>query len=177
MELWSYHFFFQDGLEVSLQLSEANLKPVFGRVAGVELSILGFGERDHHLTRGFDATELEFKLGTPELRIQPDIWIRDLEIEAGETRRRTVAFPSGKLLIRAYDETGVELIGDNVFIYVYAAGERSKPVVVARSGELLTLTEGDYDIHAEDTRRENEVRWLERIRLRSGLISEQSVTF
>ena len=108
---------------------------------------------------------------------QPDIWIRDLEIETGETSSRTVAFPSGKLLVRAYDETGVELIGDNVFIYVYATGERSKPVAVARSGELLTLTEGDYDIRAEDTRRENEVRWLERIHLRSGLISEQSVTF
>ena len=76
MQLWSYHFFLQDGVEISLQLSEANLKPVFGEVAGIELSVLGLTPDDHRLTRGFDAAGTVFSTDPAELRIRPDIWIR-----------------------------------------------------------------------------------------------------
>ena len=108
---------------------------------------------------------------------QPSIWRRDFVVNPGETVSHTVSFPSGKLLVRAYDHTGAELIGDNVFIYVFAAGQRSKPVAVARSGEMLILTDGDYDILAEDTRAPDDAQWLTGIRLRSGVLTEQSVSF
>jgi len=98
-------------------------------------------------------------------------------VNPGETLEHTLSFPSGRLIVRAYDESGAELIGDNVFVYVYATDEHSRPIASARSGELITLTEGVYDVRAADTRRETETRWLNDIRLRTGLMTERAVTF
>lgn len=108
---------------------------------------------------------------------QPDIWRRDFAVNPGATVEHKVSFPSGKLLVRAYDHTGAELIGDNVFIYVYPASQRVKPVAVARSGEVLILTAGEYDIRAEDTRTKAQAQWLGGIRLQAGMLSEETVSF
>ena len=45
---------------------------------------------------------------------QPNRWLRDFLVKPGETVEYTVSFPSGTLLVRAYDGGGSELIGDNV---------------------------------------------------------------
>ncbi len=107
---------------------------------------------------------------------QPDIWLRDLALEPGQTITETVTFPSGRLLVRAYDGTGAELLGDNVFVYVYAKGERTSPLATARSGEILVLRKGVYDIRAQDTRRACNF-WLEAVELQTGPLQERSVTF
>lgn len=108
---------------------------------------------------------------------RPDIWIRDLDVTAGEEVTRSVAFASGKLLIRAYDEAGVELVGDNVFVRVHAAGERSRAIAAARSGEFLVLTEGAYDVVAEDTRSPGVAVVLEGVSVVSGRLAEHALTF
>jgi hypothetical protein len=108
---------------------------------------------------------------------RPDIWIRGLSVTAGQTVSRTLSFSSGRLLLRAYDHSGAELIGDNVFVYVYGAGEHSHPLASARSGQYVTLTEGVYDVRAEDTRSKGNTRWLKNLRLRAGSNLEESVTF
>jgi hypothetical protein len=108
---------------------------------------------------------------------RPDIWIRDLRVSSGKQITRGVEFPSGQLLVRAFDAAGLELIGDTVFIHVYAAGERTRPVAVARSGQMITLTEGLYDVAAEDSRQPGERRWLERLQVASGARSAHSIKY
>ena len=107
---------------------------------------------------------------------QPDIWLRDLQLKPGKTARRTLYFPSGKLLVRAYDRTGTELVGDNVFVYVYGSKDRKRPITSARSGELIVLTEGSYDIRAEDTRGTSKKIWLSDVRLSAGRVTEKSIS-
>ena len=106
---------------------------------------------------------------------RPDIWLRNLEVLAGQRLEPTVLFPSGRLLIRAFDEAGNELIGDNVFVYVYPAGVRARPSTVARSGQIITLTSGNYDVHAVDTRQTGVSSWIENITVQSGSLVEQTV--
>lgn len=108
---------------------------------------------------------------------RPDIWMPDIMVGPGQVVRRTATFASGSLLVRAYDGTGAELMGDNVFLYVYPAGHRRRPITVARSGEMLILSEGMYDLRAEDTRRSAADVWLTNVRLVAGTLAEQSVTF
>ena len=106
---------------------------------------------------------------------RPDIWVRDIDLEAGQVARKSVVFRSGRLLVRAYDARGRELMGDEVFLYVYAARQRSRPIVVARSGEELILTEGAYDLHLEDTRHPDSEEWLEGVVVSAGDRNELSV--
>ena len=108
---------------------------------------------------------------------RPDIWIRDLRVTSGKQITRTVEFPSGQLLVRAFDAAGLELIGDTVFIHVYAAGERTRPISVVRSGQIITLTEGLYDVAAEDSRQPRDRRWLENLRVESGGRRELSINY
>ena len=108
---------------------------------------------------------------------QPDVWIRDQDVPAGQVVRISIAFLSGKLLVRAFDADGAELVGDNIFLHVYPAGQRIRPITTVRSGVLLVLAEGAYDIRAEDTRGISREFWLENVEVRSGALSETSVTF
>ena len=79
--------------------------------------------------------------------------------------------------MRAYNSTGAELVGDNVFVYVYAAGESSRPIAVARSGEIIILTAGSYNIRAQDTRSARGEKWFKNIALKVGTLAEHSATF
>ncbi len=106
---------------------------------------------------------------------RPDIWVRGIDLEAGQVARKSVVFRSGRLLVRAYDAQGAELMGDDVFLYVYAARQRSRPIVVARSGEELILTEGAYDLHLQDTRHPASEEWLDGIVVSAGDRKELSV--
>ena len=108
---------------------------------------------------------------------RPDIWIRDLFVPPGGRVSRTAVFASGKLLVRAYDAAGTELVGDNIFVRVYAAGEDSRPIAVARSGEILVLTAGVYDLVAEDTRSPGTERRIQRVAVTPGKLSEHALTF
>jgi hypothetical protein len=108
---------------------------------------------------------------------QPDIWKRGIEIRPGHTLVEEVRFASGTLLIRAFGGNGTELIGDNVFLYVYRAGETVTPAARARSGEEVTLSEGTYDVRAVDSRRRSEERWLKNVRVGSGQTQKATVTF
>lgn len=108
---------------------------------------------------------------------QPDLWLRDVTLEPGRIVTKTARFPSGRLLVRAYEASGTELTGDNVFVHLYASGHRLRPIAVGRSGEILTLTEGEYDLRVEDTRQPGREEWLGDVRLRSGELREESVTF
>ena len=121
--------------------------------------------------------------GTYDLRAQffrshdqPDVWRRGIEIRAGQTVGETIQFASGRVLLRAYDAAGAELVGDTVFVYVHSAGERTRPLVVARSGEELRLTEGVYDLRANDTRVPEHEVWITDVRLSSGAFVERAVT-
>ena len=106
---------------------------------------------------------------------QPDIWLNSLVLDPGASVTRQVAFESGRVLIRAYDEEGLELIGDNVFLHVFPAGHRQLPLATARSGENLLLSAGTYDVRIRDTRTNGRVRWLENIELRPGKALEYAV--
>ena len=106
---------------------------------------------------------------------QPDIWVRGLVVRPGQATTHRVTFPSGKLLVRVYDAAGTELIGDTVFLYVYAANQRQRPLVSARSGELLILTADTYDIRAVDTRHPGREVWLSAVQLRAGKLTERSM--
>jgi hypothetical protein len=111
---------------------------------------------------------------------QPDIWLRNLLVQPGEGVNRTIVFPSGKLLVRAFEVLNSqrkELIGDNVVLHIHAVGERIRPIFSARSGEVLVLTAGEYDIRVEDTRRESASNWLENIAVHEGLLVEKDVVF
>ena len=108
---------------------------------------------------------------------RPSLWVRGVELEAGGTVRETVSFPSGRLLIRAFDGRGEELVGDNVFVYVFASGELTRPVAAARSGEEVVVLGGTYDVRVEDTRAPDAQVWLNGLVLRPGALLEESVTF
>jgi hypothetical protein len=108
---------------------------------------------------------------------QPNAWLQALQIRAGQSVTRKVVFRSGKVQVRAYAADGAELIGDNVFTYVYAVGQRSRPIARARSGEVMILAEGVYDIRVEDTRRANIEAWLDAVQIRAGELVEQEVDF
>ena len=108
---------------------------------------------------------------------RPSLWLRGVELEAGGTVRETVSFPSGRLLVRAFDGQGEELVGDNVFVYVFAAGERTRPAATARSGEEVVVLSGSYDVRVEDTRARDAQIWLNGLVLRPGALLEESVTF
>jgi hypothetical protein len=110
---------------------------------------------------------------------QPDAWLRDVAVEAGKRVSYTAAFPSGRLLVRAYDADRRELIGDDVFLYVHgvrAPGTRSHPIALARSGEELILTAGKYDVRLVDTRAPDRARWLRGVAVEAGERSEHSVS-
>jgi len=108
---------------------------------------------------------------------RPDLWIRDLVIPAGGQVSRTAIFTSGKLLVRAYDTAGAELLGDNIVVRIHTVGERQRPIAVARSGELLILTEGAYDLVAEDTRGAEPRFRIQHISIAAGGVSEIRLTF
>jgi hypothetical protein len=111
---------------------------------------------------------------------QPDAWFRQIAVEAGKLMQYTATFASGRLLVRAYDADRRELIGDDVFLYVHqqgAAGQRSGPIAVARSGEELILAAGTYDLRLVDTRAPNQARWLTGIAVQAGGRNELSVSF
>jgi hypothetical protein len=106
---------------------------------------------------------------------QPDIWLRDVAVRSGQVTRHTVTFPAAELLLRAYDASGRELVGDNVFVYVYASNQRKRPLASARSGEVLILTEDLYDLRVVDTRRPGDGIWLPAVQLRAGTLTQRSV--
>ena len=60
---------------------------------------------------------------------------------------------------------------------MYGAGERARPVAYARSGEILILTAGEYDVRAADTREPGRELWLSSLRVRSGALIEKRVDF
>jgi hypothetical protein len=99
---------------------------------------------------------------------QPDIWVRGIDLHAGQIAQQSVVFASGRLLVRAYDAGGRELMGDDVFLHVFAARQRSRAIVVARSGEELILAEGAYDLRLEDTRHPASEQWLENVVVSAG---------
>lgn len=118
--------------------------------------------------------------GTYDVRVhfdrshdQPNVWLRDVVVEPGEIANRTAVFPSGKLLVRAYERDGHELIGDNVFLDVYATGEHTRPITTGRSGAIIVLTSGDYDVRATDTRQPGRELWLHSVRVQSGALVER----
>jgi hypothetical protein len=79
------------------------------------------------------------------------------------------------------------LIGDDVFLYVYAAddavqearagGVKSRPSVVARSGTELVLSAGQYDLRLEDTRIPGSDQWLRGVEVIPGKRIELEATF
>lgn len=110
---------------------------------------------------------------------RPDAWIRGIAVEAGKQVSYTAAFQSGKLLVRAYDASRQEFFGDDVFLYVHdvhAPNIRSRPILVARSGQELILTAGKYDLHLVDTRSPGRGQWLRGVAVEPGKRNELSVT-
>jgi hypothetical protein len=108
---------------------------------------------------------------------KPDIWKRGLVVRTGQTLAENVSFPSGRLLVRAYDASGAELLGDNVFLFFYVEGARTTPVARARAGEEVVLSEGVYDVRASDTRASREDQWLQSVRVQAGRAAEASIRF
>jgi hypothetical protein len=108
---------------------------------------------------------------------QPDIWKREIRIRAGDAAAETVYFSSGTLLIRAFAQGNTELIGDNVFLFVYRSGETGTPVARARSGEGVILSAGTYDVRAVDSRGPSAERWLKDLTVESGKTRQSAVTF
>jgi len=108
---------------------------------------------------------------------KPDLWIRDLSLPVNALISKTVEFPSGQLLLRAYDAAGNELIGDTIFVHVHASGARKRPVAVARSGQIITLTAGSYDLRVEDSRRPDDQQWIEKVEIRSGGLIQRRVEY
>lgn len=106
---------------------------------------------------------------------QPSAWLRGLRLGAGETVRETIRFDSGRLLVRALDERGEEIVGDNGFVHVHAPGERDRAIAVARTGHVLTLRAGRYDLRVEDTRRVDGGRWINDVEVSSGELVERTV--
>lgn len=107
---------------------------------------------------------------------QPDIWLRKLTLTSGEAVRRSVEFPSARLLLRVLDQRGEELIGDNIFVFAYAEGARAKPVSIGRSGKIQILTAGRYALRIEDTRNARSY-WLAPQNLVPGKLIERVVQF
>jgi hypothetical protein len=107
---------------------------------------------------------------------QEDTWLRDIAVKPGEPTTRSITFPSAELLVRVYDETGSELLGDNVFLYVYAANQRKRALASARGGEILILSADSYDLRVVDTRGAGAELWLPAIRLQAGTATSRSVT-
>lgn len=108
---------------------------------------------------------------------QPDEWVRGLRVAAGKTEVRAITFSSGRLLTRAYDGSGVELVGDDVFVFVYSVGERERPIARARSGEIMVLSAGSYDVRAVDTRASDLEQWVPGVSLEAGELVEKRVEF
>jgi hypothetical protein len=116
----------------------------------------------------FEAGSYDIRAHFVRSHDQPDTWLRGVVVRPGHVTVRSVAFPSAELMVRVRDASGSEIVGDNAFVYVYPAGERSLPIASARSGENLILTEGVYDVRVEDTRRPGADVWLPSIRLQTG---------
>ncbi|MAE64751.1 MAG: hypothetical protein CMJ18_10835, partial [Phycisphaeraceae bacterium] len=107
---------------------------------------------------------------------QPNVWVRNQELPAGRTVRIRLSFLSGTLLIRARDAQGAEFLGDNVFVDVFAANQRVKPIASARGSETMILGEGTYDVRVVDTRQASRETWLEGLTVVPGRLTEESVT-
>lgn len=104
---------------------------------------------------------------------QPDVWLRGVDLVAGEQRHVPFSFPSGSLIVRAFDATGEELLGDSAIIRVYSDESRAVPVAISRGGEIRVLSAGSYDIAVEDTRNAV-VRWLDDTEVVAGELTERS---
>ena len=122
--------------------------------------------------------------GTYDVRAQffrsadrPEIWRPRIVVSPGKTFSETIRFQSGRVLIRAYEPGGNELVGDNVFVEVFAAGEHRRPLVVGRSGEELQLAAGRYDLRARDSREPQNDAWISDLAVGSGRLLERSVVF
>jgi len=110
---------------------------------------------------------------------RPDAWFRGITVEAGKQVQYTATFRSGRLLVRVLDSDSQELTGDDLFLYVHdaaATGGSSRPIVVARSGEELILSEGRYDLRLEDTRSPGRSRWLKGVRVEPGERNELAIS-
>lgn len=108
---------------------------------------------------------------------RPDVWIRDLWLPVDGRISKTVEFASGRLLLRAFDKTGNELFGDSVFVYVYANGARQRPLFVSRSGRIMTLKAGSYDLRVEDSVHPENSHWLAAVPVDAGAMTHRSIEF
>ena len=109
---------------------------------------------------------------------QPSRWLYNVEVPVQRTHSTSVRFESGRLLVRAYDAKGEAFIGDRVFVTVFASGARHGPVAIARAGELLTLSEGKYDVRLQDTTRPSAApRWHLGAHVETGQRSELDIIF
>jgi hypothetical protein len=104
---------------------------------------------------------------------RPDIWKYGIAVRAGQAVEHRVAFRTGRLIVRCL-RAGKELVGDNVFVSVFAEGERRTPVAHGRSSEEMLLQAGQYDLRLRTTVAPPKEIWVSGVNVRSGLLSEQN---
>jgi hypothetical protein len=117
------------------------------------------GETEDYAVFTYIGTPVDIEPGTydAELILTPRVWIEGIEIESGES------------VIRSLDQQGRLFIdggGEEIFLYVYRAGERDNEVELAYTDQAIELGAGRYDIEVTTDPR----RWFEDVEIEPGEI-------
>jgi hypothetical protein len=92
-EFWTYHFYLEDNIEITLIYSVANFGSLKSPVSGARASILGFGDRDYQVLREFPLDRLTKEEENYRVRLRPD---RDIWFEGELPGNHSIRFVTSK---------------------------------------------------------------------------------
>lgn len=90
-EAWHYLFILDNGSQVTINLSKANLGRLMGNVTGAEFSISDFGGRSYMVARQYDLNRFEYNAARNRLEFHPRIYA-----EGAFTGRHTIRYGTDK---------------------------------------------------------------------------------
>ena len=84
VETWTYEFYLDGGLQLSVRLSRADVGSLKDDVAGADLSIDGFGGRSYRVVREYPIENFTISAETREIRVHQSIFAKG---DLGQTHR------------------------------------------------------------------------------------------
>ena len=100
---------------------------------------------------------------------QQAVWLEELTVTEDALTSGSVEFRAGQLKLHALG---------NTVAYVFDPEDHSEFIASAEQGALL-LAEGEYDVRVVlmENSEERDVRWLEKVPVKAGLLTERTVAF
>lgn len=92
-EFWTYHFYLENDLEITMVFSVANFGSLKSPVSGARASILGFDDRTYQVSREYPLDRLVTEQENYRVSLRPD---RELWFEGKLPEKHTVSFVTSK---------------------------------------------------------------------------------